>query len=44
MIRNNCCFVGFIVFRSSARESITPFILDVKILFNILNSYLSRYV
>nr|DAU27462.1 MAG TPA: hypothetical protein [Crassvirales sp.] len=28
------------IIRSSARESITPFYLDVKILFNILNSFL----
>nr|DAI06473.1 MAG TPA: hypothetical protein [Crassvirales sp.] len=30
--------------RSSARESITPFILRDKILFNILNSILRRYL
>nr|DAG96818.1 MAG TPA: hypothetical protein [Crassvirales sp.] len=30
--------------RSSARESITPFILRDKILFNILNSFLRRYL
>nr|DAG90680.1 MAG TPA: hypothetical protein [Crassvirales sp.] len=36
--------VDSIVSRSSARESITPFILDVKVLFNILNSFLSHYL